>query len=77
MSSGYDEIAPKRNLDHARTPSLSIDPKLFQMREKTPEEMDDITTAVPAIIKPPIRKKKASVEMERKKISHARKVWLS
>ena len=57
-----------------RLPNLSIDPKLFQMKEKSPEDVDEMTTAVPPIVKTPTRKTKAQSTADRKKISHARKV---
>ncbi len=69
VSSGADRC----DMNHSRGPSLSIDPKLFRMKEKSPEQVDEMPTAVPDVMKPPPKKRKPS-DPDRKKISHARKV---
>ena len=71
---------------HGRVSSLSIDPKLFQAREKSPEEVgsegdEELATAVPPVLKaaPVTPKKKRAKEdgEKKKKTSHARKVSVS
>jgi hypothetical protein len=44
------------------------------MKEKSPEEPDEATTAVPLVMKTPPKKTRAQANADRKKISHARKV---